>query len=98
LAAEGKSNVDRAVQRHFKEDEYDFLNEGIFVRGIGGAGKSSFVVNLAFDIISRYNRDVKKETGVLYSAPTDDQVENIGNSFAKIKAGILAEPFSRKNI
>lgn len=59
----------------------------IFVRGIAGAGKSSFVTNLAFELFSNELNRTGKTASALYSAPNDAQLENIGKSLQKISEG-----------
>lgn len=61
-----------------------FDSHMIFVRGIGGAGKSTFVIKLGFQLLAMDNKLNGKSETVLYSAPYEAQVKNIGDTFAEI--------------
>lgn len=81
---EGNSNIENYLAEKTKGSKTVFSTTTSFLRGIAGSGKSSKVLNMAFDILSRKNAHLGVKPRVLYTAPNKPQVENIGKSLKKI--------------
>lgn len=86
LNSDKKSNIENAVSSLINTDKERFDADVVFARGIAGAGKSTFVVNLAFEITSRYQRAMGMPEGTtLITAPIQPQIDNISKSFDEMK-------------
>jgi len=83
----GKPNsIERQFQKAIDDTGVIYDRNIVFARGIAGAGKSTMVVNLAFEAWALRNRAINDTvTSVAYTAPIDAQITTIQESFEKIK-------------
>lgn len=96
LDSQKESLLKQAISDRFPDSQMgksQMDNHAIFVRGIAGAGKSSFVTNLAFQLYADETKRKGLNDSAIYSAPNQMQLDNVGKSFTKITgAGLITEP------
>jgi hypothetical protein len=69
-------------------------NHQIFVRGIAGAGKSSFVTKLAFELFGTEMSKIGLSKKAVFSAPNQSQIDNIGETMESASgSGLVATAF-----